>query len=67
MFSRHAVRDSDFPVKVAKTLGRLETSRLTADYDAVAWEAFTEAEAKEATNQAAVFVEEADKRLIRQG
>ena len=64
-FSRHAVRDSDFPPDVAKTLGRLEKSRLTADYDAVKWETFTETEATEATNQARVFVEESDRWLSR--
>ncbi len=67
VFSKHAVKDSDFPPEVAGTLGRLERSRLTADYDAVAWETFTETQAKEATNQARVFVEEAEKWLMRRG
>ncbi len=65
LFSKHAVRNSDFSPKVAKTLGRLEKSRLTADYDAVEWETFTESQAREATSQARVFVEEADGWLKR--
>lgn len=64
-FSRQAVSKSDFPSEVARTFGRLEQMRLTADYDAVEWETFTQKEARCATNQAGSFVEEADKWLRR--
>lgn len=65
IFSQHAVQDSDFPPDVARTLGELLPSRLTADYDPVEWETFTKEQAKEAASRAAAFVEEAGQWLIR--
>lgn len=65
LFSRHAVKDSDFPSDVAGTLGRLEQMRLTADYDAVEWETFTGKQARDAVKEARSFVEEAEKWLQR--
>ena len=67
LFSKHAVKNSDFPSEVAGTLGRLEQMRLTADYDAVEWEVFTEREGREALDQARLFVEEAEMWLHRRG